>query len=95
MAEPGEPFVSYNKGAQRSAPTLIGNFVEERALHELTGVTRTLVGTWQWHRRHTHARLAALRRSARPCMSHVRTRLHRMCALLRLGLHSTPHVRVS
>lgn len=43
MAEETQPYTSYNK--QDEVPTLIGNWVEERELKELTGVTRNLVST--------------------------------------------------
>ncbi|PNW86767.1 hypothetical protein CHLRE_02g095149v5 [Chlamydomonas reinhardtii] len=43
MAEETQPYTSYNK--QDEVPTLIGNWVEERELKELTGVTRNLAAS--------------------------------------------------
>ena len=48
MADNGEytshGFASYNKQPLEDAPTLVGNWVEERSLQDRTGVTRYEVG---------------------------------------------------
>ncbi|GIL59586.1 hypothetical protein Vafri_14332 [Volvox africanus] len=43
MAEESHPYLSYNKS--EDVPTLVGNWVEERNLKELTGISRNLGAT--------------------------------------------------
>lgn len=41
MAEETQPYINYNK--QDDVPTLVGNWVEERHLKDMTGITRNMV----------------------------------------------------